>query len=434
MNEWKDKNLDTNLKEQLENMSEEELHEAFYTNLKFGTGGMRGIIGPGTNRMNIYTLRKANNGYGNYLIKNFKKPSVIIAYDSRHMSHEFAVDSANVLATMGIKVYLFDRITPTPVLSFAIRHIQASGGIVITASHNPSQYNGYKVYDNDGCQLLPDAVNKVIKEINEGLDVFDMQLGNFDEYVSTGKIIYVGDNINNAYIEEVKKVSVFPKINKLGKVVFTPLHGTGAYIGERLLKELGYDYYCVTEQMIPDPDFKTVPSPNPEDHRAFDLAIKLAKEKGADLVLATDPDADRLGTAILHQNQYHFLTGNQLGALMIYYLSSHRFFKGTVFDTIVTSPLGAKIAKSKGLESFSTLTGFKYIGQQIKLSEKTITLFFFGYEESSGFLIKDFVRDKDSFQPLVLISEIVSYYKQHGKTLIDVLDDIYKKYGYYEFL
>ena len=188
MNEWKDKNLDTNLKEQLENMSEEELHEAFYTNLKFGTGGMRGIIGPGTNRMNIYTLRKANNGYGNYLIKNFKKPSVIIAYDSRHMSHEFAVDSANVLATMGIKVYLFDRITPTPVLSFAIRHIQASGGIVITASHNPSQYNGYKVYDNDGCQLLPDAVNKVIKEINEGLDVFDMQLGNFDEYVSTGKI------------------------------------------------------------------------------------------------------------------------------------------------------------------------------------------------------------------------------------------------------
>lgn len=433
MNKWQEnKNLDSDLLKQMNEMSASEAHDAFYKHLSFGTGGMRGIIGPGTNRMNIYTLRRVTYGYGKYLMKNFPKTSVVIAYDNRHKSNEFAHDCANVLATMGIKVYIFKQITPTPVLSFAIRHLKTSGGIVITASHNPPQYNGFKVYDNEGCQLLPGEVAKVNEQITDELDIFNIPTGNYDEYINTARIIEIGDDINDAYFELLKKVSVFPNIKKVNKVVFTPLHGTGAYFGERILKELGYEYYCVSEQMVPDPDFATVKSPNPEDLSAFDLAFKLAKENEADLVLATDPDADRLGVAVLHKHEYHFFTGNQVGAIMLHYLTNHRLFKGTLFDSIVTSDLGAEIAKSKGIERIQTLTGFKYIGEQIKLSENTITLFYFGYEESSGFLVKDFVRDKDALQALLLIAEICAYYKQHGRTLVDVLDEIYKKYGYYE--
>lgn len=433
MNDWINKNKsDSELISQLNAMSDSEAHDAFYKNLTFGTGGMRGIVGPGTNRLNVFTLRKTNYGYAKYLLKKYNNPSVVIAYDSRHKSLEFARDTANILATMGVKVFLFDRITPTPVLSFAVRHLKTSGGIVITASHNPPQYNGYKVYDNDGCQLLPKAVNELSAEINDDLDIFGIEVSDYDTLVNNNKIVYVGDEVNNEYMTAVKTVSVYPKVKKLAKVVYTPLHGTGAYLGERILKELDYEYYTVPEQMIADPDFTTVKSPNPEDHNAFKLALKLAKEKEADIILATDPDADRLGVAVLDKGEYLFLTGNQVGAIMLYYLSTHNFFKGTLFDTIVSSDLGKEIAKSKGIETFSTLTGFKYIGEQIKISENTITLFFFGYEESSGFLIKDFVRDKDALQSLLLMSEISSYYKQHNKTLIDVLNEIYKKYGFYE--
>ena len=435
MNDWKqNKNLNPDLLKQLNEMTEVETYDAFYKNLSFGTGGIRGIVGPGTNRMNIYTLRKINLGFGKYLLKQDSNPTVVIAYDSRHMSLEFAQDSARVLATLGVKVYLFKDIAPTPLLSFAVRHLHTTGGIVITASHNPPQYNGYKVYDGEGCQLVPKLVEQLNAEIQDDIDLFSIPADDFNALLETGKIIYLDDEVTKEYFDLVKNVGIFPKIKKTAKVVYTPLHGTGGKLAERLLKELGYEYYCVEKQMVPDPNFSTVKSPNPEDHNAFNLALKLAKEKDADIVLATDPDADRLGVVVKHNGEYIFLTGNQVGALMIYFLAKYHMGKGnwTVFDTIVTSPLGAKIAESFNLDHVSTLTGFKYIGEQIKLIEKSIQLFFFGYEESSGYLIKDFVRDKDALQALVLICEISSYYKQQNHTLIDTLEEIYKKYGYYE--
>ncbi|MBO4623180.1 MAG: phospho-sugar mutase [Bacilli bacterium] len=432
--EWFDaKCLEADLREQLNSYSEEELNDAFYTDITFGTGGMRGVIGAGTNRMNIYTLRRANYGYGKVLLAHYDKPSVAIAYDPRHKSLDFAKDSARVLASLGVKVFLFDKITPTPELSFAVRFLHATGGIVVTASHNPPEYNGYKIYDHTGCQYVPDLVEEVIREIDKAPGYFDIQPREYDELVKEGLIEIVGPVIDEAYLNAVKGIQVKVGAKKEIKIVFTPLHGTSGYLGSKLLTDLGYDFVAVKEQMVPDGDFSTVKSPNPENASAFELAIKYAKEAKADLVIATDPDADRLGIAVLHNGEYKYLTGNQTGAILINYLCKFRpFSKAKLFNTIVTGSLGAEIAQKHGIETFSTLTGFKYIGEQATLLEGTDTKFFFGYEESYGYVIGDFVRDKDSLQAITMISEAANYYHSIGKTLVDVLEDLYKEYGYHQ--
>ena len=427
------KNLEADLKEQLNSYTEEELNDAFYTDITFGTGGMRGVIGAGTNRMNIYTLRRANYGYGKVLLAHYDKPSVAIAYDPRHKSLDFAKDSARVLASLGVKVFLFDKITPTPELSFAVRFLHATGGIVVTASHNPPEYNGYKIYDHTGCQYVPDLVDEVIKEIDKAPGYFDINPRPYEDLVKEGLIEIVGPEVDEAFLNAVKGIQVKVGAKKEIKIVFTPLHGTSGYLGSKLLTDLGYDFVAVKEQMVPDGDFSTVKSPNPENASAFELAIKYAKDVKADLVIATDPDADRLGIAVLHNGEYKYLTGNQTGAILINYLCKFRPFpKAKLFNTIVTGSLGAEIAKKHGIETFSTLTGFKYIGEQATLLEGTDTKFFFGYEESYGYVIGDFVRDKDSLQAITMISEAANYYHSIGKTLVDVLEDLYKEYGYHQ--
>ena len=427
------KNLEADLKEQLNSYTEEELNDAFYTDITFGTGGMRGVIGAGTNRMNIYTLRRANYGYGKVLLAHYDKPSVASAYDPRHKSLDFAKDSARVLASLGVKVFLFDKITPTPELSFAVRFLHATGGIVVTASHNPPEYNGYKIYDHTGCQYVPDLVDEVIKEIDKAPGYFDINPRPYEDLVKEGLIEIVGPEVDEAFLNAVKGIQVKVGAKKEIKIVFTPLHGTSGYLGSKLLTDLGYDFVAVKEQMVPDGDFSTVKSPNPENASAFELAIKYAKDVKADLVIATDPDADRLGIAVLHNGEYKYLTGNQTGAILINYLCEFRPFpKAKLFNTIVTGSLGAEIAQKHGIETFSTLTGFKYIGEQATLLEGTDTKFFFGYEESYGYVIGDFVRDKDSLQAITMISEAANYYHSIGKTLVDVLEDLYKEYGYHQ--
>jgi len=434
---WKNnENLDESLKKELFALSEADLYDAFYMDLAFGTGGMRGILGPGTNRMNIYTIRRANYGYGKYILQTKKpNPSVVIAYDCRHNSLLFAEESARVLATMGIKVLLFPKITPTPELSFAVRKLKATGGIVITASHNPSNYNGYKIYDDTGCQLVPDLADIVINEIDKAPDIFAIAVENFASLKKKGYIEIIDDSIDTAYLKEVKAIRVNKDLNKDHfLVVFTALHGTSSLLGQRLLHETGYRFIPVVEQMIADPNFSTVPSPNPENPQAFDLAITYAKQYNADICIATDPDADRVGLAVLHQGEYILLTGNQTGPLLIQYLAKYRKLskKGVLFNTIVTSSLGAEIAKKHGIDVISTLTGFKFIGEQAKYLENTNREFFFGYEESYGYVVSDFVRDKDSLQALLLCSEVACFYKNQGKTLVDVLEEIYQEYGYYQ--
>lgn len=429
-------NLEYDLKCELESLNEEELKDAFYTDLTFGTGGMRGVLGPGTNRMNIYTIRRANYGYGKYiLMEKGSNHSVVIAYDCRKNSLLFAKESARVLATMGIKVFLFNKITPTPELSFAVRYLKTNGGIVVTASHNPPMYNGYKIYDNSGCQLVPDLADIVINEINNAPDAFDINVKEYEELVNKGLIEILDESIDDAYLEKVKSISLHNEIDKSNfKVVFTSLHGTSSVLGQRLLKEMGYNFIPVKEQMIPDGNFSTVISPNPENGEAFTLAIKYAKENNADICIATDPDADRVGIAVLDKGDYKLLTGNQTGPILIKYLAENRKLEkqNVLFNTIVTSPLGSDVAKKYGIETVSTLTGFKFIGEQAKLLENTEKEFFFGYEESYGYVASDFVRDKDSLQALLLCSEIACFYKNQGKNLVQVLNDIYDEFGYYQ--
>ena len=432
---WKNfEKLDDVLKQELVKMNEEELYDAFYTDLAFGTGGMRGVLGPGTNRMNIYTIRKANYGFGKYILGvNNVNPSVVIAYDSRNNSTLFAEESAKVLCSLGIKVYLFDKITPTPELSFAVRYLKATGGIVVTASHNPPVYNGYKIYDENGCQLIPELANQVIDEIGNAPDAFSMELDSIEALKDKGLVEIIGKQVDDEYLEKVKSISVNDVNKEDFSVVFTPLHGTSSYLGKKLLEECGYNVIPVKEQMVADPLFSTVVLPNPEDKRAFDLAVKYATENNADICIATDPDADRVGLAVKHNEEYTLLTGNQTGALLINYLVKNRKInkQGVLFNTIVTSDLGASIARKHGIDVFSTLTGFKFIGDQAKKLEGTDKMFYFGYEESYGYVICDFVRDKDSLQALLLCSEMACYYKKQGKTLVDVLTEIYEEYGYY---
>jgi len=434
------KGLNKELKDELLTMDETDKKDAFYKTLEFGTGGMRGILGAGINRMNTFTIRKANVGFGTYLEKLYGEDvsrGVVIAHDNRHKSVEFAKESASVLATFGIKSYLFESLRPTPELSFAVRHFGAIGGIVVTASHNPPKYNGYKIYDEDGCQLVPRLADQVIAYVNQVDNVFDIPFIEFDQAEKEGLIQWIGEDVDRIYLENVDTVQLLPENKKVLDIVFTPLHGTSAMIGVKALEQNGYHVIPVTEQMVPDPEFSTLKSPNPENKEAFEYAIKYGLKHKADILIATDPDADRLGVAVWHDNEYKLLTGNQTGAIMVDYILRTRQEQGTlpengmVYNTVVTSEFGAEIAKSFGMEVGSTLTGFKFIGEQAKLIEDTDKEFVFGYEESYGYVIKDFVRDKDSIQALLMISEIANLGKLTGKTLYDYLLFLYEEYGYY---
>lgn len=432
-NEWLLFDDDTK-QELLKITDEKEIEDRFYKDLAFGTGGMRGIMGAGPNRMNRYTISRATLGLANYL-SDFPTPqkSVVIAYDSRNNSEDFAKCAAEVLAVKGITVYLFDKITPTPVLSFAVRHLGCIAGIVITASHNPKEYNGYKVYDENGCQLVPSLADKVIARVQEITDYRAVPRLDFEVALQSGMIQMVGDEVLDAFLDVVKTQALYTEPSKL-KIVYTPLHGTGNIPVRRILKD--YSVSVVKEQAVPDGDFSTVRSPNPEEKDALNLAIEQAKTEAADLVLGTDPDCDRVGIAVRHNGDYVLLTGNQVGALLadfvLRFKADTRNEKSTLVKTIVTNDLGANIGRKYGLQIVETLTGFKYIGDQINRYEKTGEKeFVMGYEESYGYLIGTHARDKDAVVASMLICEMTAYHKNNGKTLVDALEEIYKEYGYY---
>ncbi|AMV09844.1 MULTISPECIES: phospho-sugar mutase [Geobacillus] len=439
--------LDPELKRLLEQRRNDErwLEDCFYKNLEFGTGGMRGEIGPGTNRMNMYTVRKASEGLARY-IQSFgdeaKQRGVVIAYDSRHKSPEFAMEAAKTLATNGIQTYVFDELRPTPELSFAVRYLRAFAGIVITASHNPPEYNGYKVYGEDGGQLPPAVADQVIRYVNEVENELAIHVEDEETLREKGLIRIIGSEVDDAYIHAVKTISIHPELAREAaiNIVFTPLHGTSNKPVRRALAELGYqNVFVVKEQELPDPNFSTVASPNPEEHAAFAMAMELGKQVNADLLIATDPDADRMGVAVTNdKGNYVVLTGNQTGGLLLHYLLSQRKAQGTlpengvVLKTIVTSEFGRAIAQSFGLETVDTLTGFKFIGEKMKEYEQTGQYAFqFGYEESYGYLIGDFVRDKDAVQAAVLAAEVCAFYKKQGLSLYEALLQLFDQYGYY---
>ena len=438
---WLDEpSMDEALKRELKAMSASDIDEAFYKDLAFGTGGMRGILGAGTNRLNIYTLRRAIHAYAKHLLTRFKDAQtkgVVIAHDNRYKSVDFAKEAAGVFAHHGIKSYLFDALRPTPELSFAVRHHQALGGIMITASHNPPNYNGVKMYDELGCQLLPDLADQVIKQFQALDDVFALEISTFKEAIEQGFVEMIGEDTDQAYLDRVLDVQLKKSQEKLIDIVFSPLHGTSREIGMKALQNAGYSVYPVEEQMIIDPKFKTVASPNPENEKAFVYAKKHGLKVNADILIATDPDGDRLGLMCKHQGDYVFLTGNQTGAIFIDYLAKTLKSlgklppNGIVFNTIVTSEFGATIAKAYGLEVVSTLTGFKFIGEKLQALETQDKTFIMGYEESYGYVIKDFVRDKDAMQAMLLAAEIANDLKTQNKTLIDYLNELYETHGYY---
>lgn len=418
--------------------------DAFYTSLEFGTAGMRGILGPGTNRMNIFTIRQATEGLARFMDTQddqTKQRGVAIAYDSRHMSPEFAMEAARTLAAHDIPSYVFESLRPTPELSFAVRHLNAFTGIMITASHNPAEYNGYKVYGEDGGQMPPedaDALTKFVRSVDNPLEVEVLQ----EE--DSSLITIIGEEVDAAYLEEIKAVTIDQElINEMGKnlkLVYTPLHGTGTMLGEKALQQAGFEeYMLVPEQAVADPDFSTVKSPNPEEHSAFEYAIKLGEKEGADLLIATDPDADRLGAAVrLPSGEYQVLTGNQIGAILIrYILEAHKQAgdlpeNAAVLKSIVSSELPTAIAKAYNTEMIDVLTGFKFIAEKIQQYEEDNShTFMFGFEESYGYLIKPFVRDKDAIQALLLLAEVAAYYKKQDKTLYDGLQEIFEEYGYF---
>ena len=421
------KNLDEKIEEELLKMTDQEKKEAFTNDMEFGTGGMRGILGAGTNRLNIYIIRKASYGFGMWLKAQSDNPSAVIAYDNRHYSKEFANETAKVFASMGIRAYVCPDLRPTPYLSFAVRTLNATGGVMITASHNTKEYNGYKIYDADGCQLVPRLADQVIENINSVENIFEIETEKNPELINT-----VNEEVDSKYIDMVKEISL-RNDDKNIKVVYTPLHGTGSVFAPKILRQLGYDVVCVEEQMVHDPDFSSVSSANPENKQAFDKAIELGKECNADILLANDPDADRLGIAPLHNGQYVLLTGNQTASVILKYLIENTKVipeNSYLFTTIVSSTLPSKIAAKNGLKVKEVLTGFKFIGEQAKLIEKTGN-YFFGFEESYGCLVSDKVRDKDAMQASLMACEACNYYKAQGKTLVDVLYDIYEEYGYF---
>lgn len=440
--------LDQELRAQLEALqgNEQNLEDAFYKDLEFGTGGMRGVIGAGTNRMNLYTVRKASAGLAAYIELNgleAKNRGVVIAYDSRHKSPEFAMEAAKTLATRGIKTYVFTELRPTPELSFAVRYLNAFAGIVVTASHNPPEYNGYKVYGPDGGQLPPHSADEVIAKVNEIENELTIEVADEQNLKEKGLIVLIDEEIDQAYLEKLVTISENPRVAQESdvKIVFTPLHGTANKPARRALAAMNFkNVTVVKEQELPDPEFSTVKSPNPEEHAAFELAIKEGEKIGADLLIATDPDADRLGIAVKNnQGNYIVLTGNQTGSLLLHYILSQKQEKGilpangVVLKTIVTSELGKTIAASFGIDTIDVLTGFKFIAEKINEYETTKEYqFLFGYEESYGYLISDFARDKDAIQAVLLAAEVCAFYKQQGMSLYEALISLFEKYGFYQ--
>lgn len=424
-------------KNELESITDKkEIEDRFYKDLEFGTGGLRGIMGAGANRMNKYTVGKATKGLCEYLKNEFAgEKSVVIAYDSRNNSKAFAECAAEVLCYNGIKTFLFEEIMPTPVLSFSVRYLNCNAGIVITASHNPKEYNGYKVYDKYGCQLVPQYADKVISYINNVKDIKSVKHMNLNMALSNGYLTYIGDEVLNSYISEVEKMAVYKEASDL-KIVYTPLHGTGNIPVRKVLSDMSFDVSVVKEQAVADGNFTTVRSPNPEEKDALNMALEQAKRANADLVIGTDPDCDRVGVGVLHNGEYTLLTGNQTGALLVdFYLKFKKQSlnpKSTLVKTIVTNDLGAEIARKNGLNVVETLTGFKYIGDQITKYEKTgENEFLIGYEESYGYLVGTYARDKDAVVASMLICEMAAYYKKNKMTLIDALNVLYSEYGFY---
>ena len=427
-------NLSIETKEELKALSEQEIKDAFYTDVAFGTAGMRGLMGLGPNRLNIYTIRKATLGFANYLNKNGKH-SVAIAYDNRYNSKEFAFDCARLLAANGIETYIFDSLRPTPELSYTVRYFKCDGGIMITASHNPKEYNGYKLYDETGCQLIPELAAKVIDEIGKLGDILDiLPPENYDESL----IHIVNKEVDDAYYAECLSIQLRKGLNKNFKIAFSPEHGTSYYPVMDTLKMAGYDVEAVESQSVFDPAFSATKTPNPEEPGAYEEVLKLAKQINAKLLLVTDPDGDRMGVGILHHGDYIVLNGNQTGALLLeYILSSYedlgiKVENPCMFNTIVTSDIGEAIARYHGCDNERTLTGFKYIGNKVRQYETTHEKnYVFGYEESYGSLIRPFVRDKDATQACLLLAEACAYYLEQGKTLMDVMNEAYDKVGYY---
>lgn len=429
--------FDEDTRKELESITDEkEIEDRFYKDLEFGTGGLRGIMGAGANRMNKYTVGKATKGLCEYLKNEFSgEKSVVIAYDSRNNSKAFAECAAEILCYNGIKTFLFDEIMPTPVLSFSVKYLNCNAGIVITASHNPKEYNGYKVYDKYGCQLVPQYADKVISYINNVKDIKSVKHMNLNMALSNGFLTYIGDEVLNSYISEVEKMAVYKEASDL-KIVYTPLHGTGNIPVRKVLSDMSFDVSVVKEQAVADGNFTTVRSPNPEEKDALNMALEQAKRANADLVIGTDPDCDRVGVGVLHNGEYTLLTGNQTGALLVdFYLKFKKQSlnpKSTLVKTIVTNDLGAEIARKNGLNVVETLTGFKYIGDQITKYEKTgENEFLIGYEESYGYLVGIYARDKDAVIASMLICEMAAYYKKHKMTLVDALNVLYSEYGFY---
>lgn len=429
--------FDDNTKNELESITDKkEIEDRFYKDLEFGTGGLRGIMGAGANRMNKYTVGKATKGLCEYLKNEFAgEKSVVIAYDSRNNSKAFAECAAEVLCYNGIKTFLFEEIMPTPVLSFSVRYLNCNAGIVITASHNPKEYNGYKVYDEYGCQLVPQYADKVISYINNVKDIKSVKHMNLNMALSNGYLTYIGDEVLNSYISKVEKMAVYKEASAL-KIVYTPLHGTGNIPVRKVLSDMSFDVSVVKEQAVADGNFTTVRSPNPEEKDALNMALEQAKRANADLVIGTDPDCDRVGVGVLHNGEYTLLTGNQTGALLVdFYLKFKKQSlnpKSTLVKTIVTNDLGAEIARKNGLNVVETLTGFKYIGDQITKYEKTgENEFLIGYEESYGYLVGTYARDKDAVVASMLICEMAAYYKKNKMTLVDALNVLYSEYGFY---
>ena len=448
---WENFNdLETELKNELKSLKDDSdtLEDAFYAPLEFGTAGMRGIIGAGVNRMNAYTVRQATEGLALFmdsLGEETKKRGVAIAYDSRHKSPEFAIEAAKTLGAHGIPAFVFESLRPTPELSFAVRHLNAFAGIMVTASHNPAEYNGYKVYGEDGGQMPPKEADALTAYVRSVKNMLEIKVLSREDLEAQGLLTIIGEEVDSEYLENIKSVTVNPELvkemSKKMKLVYTPLHGTGKMIGERALKNAGFEsIYLVPEQAEADPDFPTVKSPNPEEPGAFEYAIKLGKEIDADVLVATDPDADRLGIAVkTSEGHYEVLTGNQIASLMLHYLlTAHKEAgtlpgNGVVLKSIVSSELPTQIAESFNVQMVDVLTGFKFIAEKIKQYESDGSkTFLFGFEESYGYLVSPFVRDKDAIQALVLIAEVAAYYKKSGDTLYDGLKRILYDYGYFK--
>ncbi|WP_339226455.1 phospho-sugar mutase [Oceanobacillus sp. FSL K6-2867] len=438
--------LDKDLKTELHKIKDNKhaLEDAFYKELTFGTGGMRGVLGAGVNRMNIYTVRKAVNGLANYLLANqvnVRDRGVVIAYDSRNMSKEFAVESAKVLGSYGIKTHIFESLRPTPLLSFAVRYLRTVAGIMITASHNPPEYNGFKVYNETGAQIVPEEASLIIESIQKTEDELTVPFMEKEELEEKGLLNWLSYEIDNAYLERLYHMTKMDETvhqqEKDLQIVFTPLHGTAYNLVTKGLEQLNFPNVAVVkEQAEPDPMFSTVASPNPEEHQAFTMAIKLGKQTDADILLGTDPDADRLGVAVKNKaGEYQVLTGNQLGALLLDYILSHTnpqvYQNPRMIKTVVSTELGRAIAESYDVKTLDTLTGFKYIGEKINQFDATGETFIFGFEESYGYLISSFARDKDAVQAAMMATEMAYYWKEQGKTLFDALDVLFEKHGYF---